>query len=400
MLTAVHRFFGEGFRVFFLAAGLYAVFSLGFWLIWLGVHWAGGMFTSLPFAMAPHVWHGHELLFGYGTAALGGFLLTAVPNWTGATAARHVFIGLAAGLWFAGRVAVWYSALLPPFAVMVIDLAFLPLLGSKIAIQLARRPKPQNLMFLVLLAIVWTANLLVHLEWTGMTGDTAAAGLRGGLYGLCAMIAVLGGRVTPAFTRNAMLRDGLEQGLPVSWRPLELAGVGLAILLPFAVMADLPPAITGGLLLAAGSAQLLRVWGWRPAYAFALRQPILWALHLAFAAVGTGFILTGLARLGWGSEVAALHVTAIAGIAGMTLAVMSRATLGHTGRPLMAPRLVAIAYGLLPLSAGLRWLASELGGAAYFPAVFAAGVVWVAAFAFYAVALWPAFWGPRTGGAG
>ena len=396
MMSALQRFLGDGYRVFFLAAGLFALFSLGFWLLWLGVHWAGGMFESLPFAMAPHLWHGHELIFGYGSAALAGFLLTAVPNWTGTKAARHLFIGIAASIWLLGRVAMWSSAMMPPVAVMIADQAFLPLLMVKIAVQLAKRPKPQNVMFIGLLAIVWIANLMVHLEWMDVTQDTAAAGLRGGLYGLCAMIAVIGGRVTPAFTRNAMLREGREMGLPVSRRPLELAGVTLAIILPVAVLIGLAEQVTGLLLMATGIAQLFRVAGWRAG--FALRQPILWSLHLSFALVGVGLALTGLALLGPGSEVAGLHVTAIGGVAGMTLAVMSRATLGHSGRPLVAPRLVVWAYVLLPLSAGLRWLASVLGGSVYFPAIFSAGLLWMAAFAFYVTALWPAFWGPKFQG--
>lgn len=393
MIRVLMRFLGDGYRVFFLAAGLYAIFSLSFWVLWLLVHWAGGTFTSLPFAMAPHLWHGHELVFGYGSAALGGFLLTAVPNWTGAKAARHVFIVMAAMLWLLGRLAVWYSGSLPAAVVMVADLAFLPLLAAKIATQLIRRPKPQNLMFLGLLAIIWSANLMVHLEWMEITGASALPGLRGGLYGLCAMIAVLGGRVTPAFTGNAMKREGLTSGLPVSHWLLELAGVALAIALPIIVMLELPETWTALLMLACGAMQLARVVGWRPD--FAARQPILWTLHLSFALVGLGIFLTGLALLGLGSEVAALHVTAIGGVAGMTLAVMSRATLGHSGRPLSAPPMLALAYLLLPLAALLRWLASGLSGNWYFPMVVGAGLIWIAVFALYAVALWPAFWGKR-----
>jgi uncharacterized protein involved in response to NO len=386
MIASVKRLFGDGYRVFFLAAGLYAVFTLSFWVLWLGVHWAGGMFSSLPFAMAPHLWHGHELVFGYGGAALGGFLLTAVPNWTGARTARHLFIVTASGLWLAGRAAVWFSAVLPAEIVMIADLAFLPLLAAKIATQLIRRPKPQNVMFLGLLSIIWVANLMVHLEWMDVSSDTALQGLRAGIYGLCAMIAVLGGRVTPAFTRNAMVREGRETGLPVSRKPLELAGVALAIALPIVMMIGMPDRWTAVLMLACGILQVTRVMGWRPG--FASQQPILWSLHLSFALIGVGL-------LGFGSEVAALHVTAIAGVAGMTVAVMSRATLGHSGRPLVAPRMLAAAYAILPVAAAWRWAASEVSGAWYFPGVVGAGVLWILAFAFYAVALWPAFWGPR-----
>ncbi len=396
MTAILRRFFGDGFRVFFLAAGLYAIFTLGFWTLWLAVHWMGGMFDTLPFAMPPHLWHGHELIFGYGSAALGGFLLTAVPNWTGAKSARHLFIATAGALWLVGRVAIWYSGLLPPAAVMVLDLSFLPLLAAKIATQLYQRPKPQNVMFLGLIAIIWTANLLVHLEWIGVAADTASTGLRAGLYGLCAMIAVLGGRVTPAFTKNAMVREGLETGHPVSRRPLEIAGVASFIAVPVVAMLGLPVTWLAVLMLVAGVVQVLRVSGW--SFGFALRQPILWTLHVSFALIGVGYVLTSLALMGFGSEIAALHVTAIGGVAGMTLAVMSRATLGHAGRPLVAPRLVALAYVLMPLAALLRWIGSEFAGSLYFPSVVGAGLIWTLAFTFYVVALWPAFWGPRMTG--
>ncbi len=396
MTGILKRFFGEGFRVFFLAAGLFAIFTLAFWTLWLGVHWMGGMFDSLPFAMPPHVWHGHELIFGYGSAALGGFLLTAVPNWTGGRPARHLFIATAALVWLLGRIALWSSAYLPPAVVMVADLAFLPFIAAKVAVQLYQRPKPQNVMFLGLIAIIWTANLLTHLEWLGVTADTASLGLRGGLYGLCTMIAVLGGRVTPAFTRNAMLREGIETHHPVSYRPLERAGVASFMAVPIAVMAGLDDQWLAGLMCLAGAIQIARVAGWRAG--FAVRQPILWSLHLSFALIGAGYGMTGLALFGFGSEVAALHVTAIGGVAGMTLAVMSRATLGHSGRPLQAPALVAVAYGLVPLAALLRWIGSEFGGAWYFPTVVGAGLLWILAFLFYAIALWSAFWGPRLGG--
>ena len=201
-----------------------------------------------------------------------------------------------------------------------------------------------------LLAIIWTANLMVHLEWMEITADTALGGLRAGLYGLCAMIAVLGGRVTPAFTRNAMQREGRTDGLPQSRKLLEIAGVTTAIGLPITVMLELPETWIAALMLVSGVLQLARVAGWRPD--FAAHQPILWSLHLSFALIGVGLILTGLALLGFGSEIAALHVTAIGGVAGMTLAVMSRATLGHSGRPLVAPLPLALAYALLAAGGG------------------------------------------------
>ncbi|ADZ69011.1 NnrS family protein [Polymorphum gilvum] len=396
MMAPFKRLFGEGFRVFFLAAGLYGVFAVLVWTGWLGIHAAGGTLRAVPFAMAPHLWHAHEMVFGFPAAALGGFFLTAVPNWTGARAVRHLFIATAAGLWLAGRLAIWYSGALAPAVVAAVDLAFLPVLGAKIATQLLRSPKPQNLMFLALLALIWTGNLLVHLEWTGLAADTLDAGLRVGLAGTCAMIAVLGGRVTPAFTRNAMVRSGRENGLPVSRKGVEIVGVASAIILPIAYLAGLADSVIGALALVAGLAQLVRLAGWRPAWT--ARQPILWSLHIAFALLGLGYLLTGLAAFGVGSAVGALHVLGIGSVGGMTLAVMSRASLGHSGRALVAPVPVAVAYALVPLATGLRWLASEISGAWYWPGVFGSGLLWTLAFALFTAALWPAFWRPRVSG--
>ena len=168
MRGMMKRLFSEGFRVFFLSAGLFAILAMAWWALYLGVHYTGGFVTAIPFAMAPHAWHGHELAFGYGSAAPGGFLLTAVPNWTGAASARHWFIGLAAAVWFAGRVALWVSGSLPAGLVTAVDLAFLPILWVKIAGLLLRRPKPQNVVFLVFLSLSWLANLATHLGWAGL----------------------------------------------------------------------------------------------------------------------------------------------------------------------------------------------------------------------------------------
>lgn len=386
-------FLGEGWRVFFLFAGIYAVFSGMVWTGWLGIHAFGGMVTSTPFAPPPHLWHAHEMVFGYASAAMGGFFLTAVPNWTGTPAARRGFIAAAAGLWLAGRVAMWFSASLPVGLVAVVDLAFLPVLGAKILTQLLNRPKPQNMMFLGILALVWTGNLMVHLDWAGLTGS-GDSGLRLGLYGTCALIAVLGGRVTPAFTRNAMHRSGRTGGLPQSRQPLEIATIALVLLATVAVALPLPEPVFALLALGAGTAQLLRGALWRPGWTWG--QPILWVLHLGMAMLGLGFVLAGLAALGIGSEVAALHVLGIGAVGGMTLGVMSRASLGHGGHPLVAPGPVALAYGLIALSALTRWGGSSLGIGTYYAGVLTAGTLWIAAFMLATATLWPVLTGPRA----
>lgn len=387
--------FRDGWRAFFLAAGLYAVFSMLVWLIWLGVHAFGGIVDEMPFAAAPHLWHGHEMIFGFATAAIGGFFLTAVPNWTGAKSAPTRFIAIVTGLWLAGRIAVWFSGSLPAPLVAVVDLAFLPVLAAKVLTQLLKRPKPQNMMFLALLTLIWIANLLVHLDWMGLAA-TEAQGLRGGLLGITALIAVLGGRVTPAFTRNALLRADPDSPLPVSRKPLEVAGIALPVLTAVAVLAGVPDSVTGVLALAAGLVAAARLAGWRTAAT--LGDPIVWALHAGYGMLALGLAAWGLALLGRGSEVGALHILGIGAIGGMTLAVMSRASIGHSGRSLQAPFPVALAYGLMPLAVVLRWAASTWPGTLYYIGTLGAGALWAFAFTLYLVALWPIWTTPRPSG--
>ncbi len=388
MTGAVKRLFGEGYRVFFLATGLWALIAILVWTLWL----AGAIGVPAP-AMPLPLWHAHEMVFGFPEAAFGGFFLTAVPNWTGARAARHAFIAAAAGVWLAGRLALWFSGDLPLALVAVLDLGFLPVLGAKIATQLVKRPKPQNLMFLALLSLVWAGNLLMHLDWAG-GAPTAGRGLRLGLLGAAAMIAVLGGRVAPAFTRNALMRRGETGRLPLSRPRLDIAGIALAIATALSVLIGLPEPLAGLLALAAGLAQAVRLAGWRTR--LVLGDPLLWALHLAFGFLTLGYVALGLAWLGLGSEVGALHLMGIGAVGGMILAVASRATLGHSGRPLSAPAPVAAGYGLIAVAAILRYSAGTAGSTWYLAASIAAGLAWCLAFTLYLAALWPVFWGPRA----
>ncbi|MGG7568541.1 NnrS family protein [Rhodovulum sp. DZ06] len=379
------RVCGDGFRVFFTAAALMALLCMGWWAFWLAVQAAGGTVDETAFAPPPHLWHAHEMVFGYGAAALGGFFLTAVPNWTGAPGAQRRFLILAAFLWLAGRAAIWFSASLPPFAVAIIDLAFAPVLAFRLGRMMARRPKPQNVVPLSLLGLFWAANLAMHLEWTGMVEDAAHAGLRAGLLALAALIVIIGGRVTPAFTRNAMRRAGREDRLPQDRPPLPPIAIGAAIALPALALWGAPAVITSGAAILAGGAALARLAFWRGGWA--ARDPLLWSMHAAYGLLGLGLVLWGASEAGHGSETAALHVIAIGGVGLMTLSVMTRATLGHTGRPLTAPRPVVGAFGCMICAAAARAAAPLWGLETWYALALIAAALWILAFALFLGAL-------------
>ncbi len=395
MATTIARVFGEGFRVFFLFAGVFGLFAGLVWGGWLTMQAGGIAIGETSYAMSPPMWHAHEMIFGYATAALGGFFLTAVPNWTGAPNARTIFIATAAGLWLAGRAAMWFSASLAPWIVAVLDLAFVPVLALKIASQLMRRPKPQNMVFLLLLSCIWIANLMTHLEWLGVTSNTLGTGLRAGLLTICSMIAILGGRITPAFTRNAMKRAGMpESAWPVSVPAIEKTNLATALLLPLVILPLGAGYAAGGIALALGLIQILRLAQWRTMWT--LRQPILFALHLGLSMLAIGLILWGASLVGFGSEIGALHVLGIGCVGGMTLAVMSRAALGHSGRALVASPPMVLAYILMATAALLRWLGTALDSG-YMVAMLTADGLWVTAFTLYLYAMWPALTQPRAG---
>lgn len=391
-MPAILRLFSEGFRIFFLAAG---VFGAGTGILWTLSLWAGGAgMEALP--MPPSQWHAHEMIFGYGAAAIGGFFLTAVPSWTGTKGARVGYIAGVFALWLLGRMVLWPLGLVPPMIAMAVDLLFVPVLALKILSQLLKRPKPQNMILLSMLVALWVSNLLTHLEWAGLTDDTARQGILGGLMTLVGLIGVLGGRVTPAFTRNAMKRVGVaEADWPNTPDGLNKAAIVTSLALPWAAMSGVD-VLLAIVALVAGAVQLVRLAGWKSLWTAS--QPILWSLHSSMAFLALGLILWGLAEFGIGQELAAIHVLGIGCVGGMTLAVMSRAALGHTGRALIAPAPMAWAYGVMACAALIRWIGQSFSTVGYDVLLLMSGGLWVAAMVLFLVAIYPMAIAPRFDG--
>lgn len=377
-----------GFRFYFLAAGGFAVVSIAAWLIWLGLHAAGGAVVSPTVSVAPQLWHAHEMVYGYTAAVMAGFFLTAVPNWTGTPPAGALYVGGTGLIWLAGRLAVWGSAFLDPVLVAVIDLAFVPLLAMRVAGSLFARPQARNLVFIGLLTLFFLGNLCMHFDWIGVRGGDAAAGVRLGLLVSAAMIAIIGGRIVPAFTRNALERAGYRGTMPITHPLADKVGILSALLLAVTIAAGAPSVVVGSIAGVAAVANGWRLAGWRGRAT--LKQPILWSLHLFFLALVAGYAaLAGAHLFGAPTEIGALHVIGIGAAGGMTLAVMSRAALGHTGRPLRVPRPIALAYLAIALAAAIRGFGTEIAPDWYYTVIFSSGVLWLAGFACFSAIYLP-----------
>ncbi len=389
-------FLSWGFRPFFLLAGAYTVASMSAWLAWLLMGGVVGAPRFEAFAIAPEAWHAHEMIFGYAAAVLSGFMLTAVPNWTGARRIAGGPLILLAAVWLAGRLAMWFAASLPPWLVAATDLLHLPLLAGFIAAGLMVRPAPRNLVFLVFIALLVIANAAFHAEALALTAATASPALASALLLICLMVAVIGGRIVPSFTRNALIRTETDPAkLPRSLPTVEKAALGSTALLVPLTAFDGAPVLVGGVALVAAAAHAVRLSYWRGQDT--LRSPILWSLHLFYGFLVLGFGALAVTNLGGNLPVSAsLHLLGVGAIGGMTLAVMTRAALGHTGRPLKVARPIAAAYGLIAAAALIRACGPTLAPDHSQAMLAVAALLWITAFGLFMLRYTPILVGPSA----
>jgi len=389
-------FLSYGFRPFFLFAFSYAAIAMVAWLAWIGLHAADAHVVEMTTAMAPHHWHAHEMIFGYTLAAIAGFFLTAVPNWTGTKPVSGTTLGVLVVAWLAGRAAIWFSTYLPISVVAVLDLSFLPILLVVVVKSLFSRPTQRNLIFVPILVGLLAGNMLVHAEGVGMFDDGLIKGHLLALDTVIVLISVIGGRITPAFTTNALRRIGHEgEDLPQSKKPLEFLSIGSLIALLVADLLVEPGPVTGALAALAAAANLWRQAGW--SWRLTLNQPIVWILHLGYLWLVVGMALRALSGLTDGlSETTAMHALTVGAIGTMTLGVMTRAALGHTGRALHASPAVVFGYVAVSVAALIRIVGPALLPQFYNEAMLAAAIVWTAAYAVVAFVFWPILTTPRA----
>lgn len=374
---------------------MWAVLALALWLAWIAIQASGGSLTWISIAEAPHVWHAHEMVCGFATAAIAGFLLTAVPNWTGALPIKGRPLAALFAVWVAGRIAMALSAELSPLVVGSIDVAFIPTLGAFAARQLMVKPERKNMAFLAMLVVMAGANVAYHLDVAGLaTGDPLAA-IRIALLTVVLMITMIGGRIIPAFTHNWLHLNAPWSPMPRRNQRLDALAVASVVVLIITRMLNPGDLLIGIVALVAGVANGARLAGWRGLATRA--SPIVFVLHVGYAWLVVGFFAVAIAALtDWLPEAAAMHALATGGIGTMILAVMSRASLGHTGRPLTVPPLVALSYWLVTAAAITRTFVPSLWPQGYYAAMIAAGILWMAAFALFAIVYGPMLVTPRV----
>ena len=364
-----------GFRPFYLGAALFATLAIPAWVLTLL-----GYLVWTP-AMAPLLWHAHEMLYGFVGAVVIGFLMTAGKAWTGLGTPRGAQLGALAGLWLSARLA----ALGTPYLVYaVLDVALLPVVSAVLARLLLRAGNYRNLPLAGLLLLMALANAAFHGSVLGWVEWSPLSALHAMLALIVVLECVMAGRVIPAFTMAAL--PGVHiKALPWLERSV-LAHTTIGLALWLFAPADFAPINALVLALAAGL-HLVRQWRWSP---WATRKrPMVWVLQIAYLWFAIGLGLLALSELGWVGVSAGIHSLAVGATATLVLGMMTRTARGHTGRPVKAGRIEIAAFALLIAAALCRvvWPLAMPSQTAW--ALLCAAAAWAAAFGLYALTYGP-----------
>jgi uncharacterized protein involved in response to NO len=376
----------KGFRPFFLAAAIYAVGIVPAWLLILYGVLPGGAYLD------PLVWHAHEMVFGFTTAVIAGFLLTAVGNWTG----RETLIGgrllALAALWLAGRISLMVATRLPHGVPALIDLAFIPTLMLVLAKPLIASGNRRNFVMLAILGALFSANLVVHLDALGVV--RTGLGLRACLAAVdvaLVIIVVMLGRVLPMFTRNATQVSSIR-----SHPALDKACAGSMALLALAGAMSFPSEVSRTAAALTAILSVARAWNWGARHT--LRIPLLWILHAGHAWLVLGLALRAVPISNPFVSSLALHALTVGAIGSLTLGMMARVALGHSGRMLTSAPVMAWAFAAIQLAAFTRVFVPIVEPAWYRAGLWASGGLWVIAFGVYIVVYAPMLTSPRVDG--
>ncbi|HUH38685.1 MAG TPA: NnrS family protein [Spongiibacteraceae bacterium] len=380
-MNPLTQLFAYPFRIFFLSTAVWAVLAVVLWTLTVS-----GL-LSLPLAHAPLQWHRHEMLFGMLTPAIAGFLLTAVCVWTGTDRLRNAPLVLMWVVWLAGRLTATFGGADLNALSITLNLSFLPLVALDAGWRIVRARQWRQLLLMAVLTLLWLVQ-------AGLLMDGGRAWTNGGLVLAAILMLVVGGRITPAFSANWLRGHG---GDPAAVRTVPALDIALLVALGLLLVVTLT-GFDPGLPLAAGVAALLALarlalWrGW-----LVRREPLLWILHLSLLWIPVALLLlAGHYQFGW-PPTAWQHALGIGAIGGLILGVMTRVSLGHTGRPMALPRGMVSAYLLIQLAVVVRLL-TVFGVLPWQPGVTVTAGAWVLAYALFLWRYAAVLWLPRADG--
>lgn len=377
--------FALGFRAFFALAGLAALVLIVFW---------NAMFKGtfmMEHYFSDSYWHAHEMLLGYAVAVIAGFLLTAVKNWTGKQTLTGDQLASLCLLWLYGRILPFYAGLLPDALIALVDFSFLPVLAYQVSKPIIQVKQYRNLVFIGLLLLLALGNGLIHVEMLGLQENTATTGIQLIVAAIIILILIIAGRVFPFFTergipgtliiRNPML-DNLSIASAVIVFVLQLFGISGTLLALAAVIAV--------------AVNVVRLSGWYVQRIWYV--PLLWVLYAGYGWIILGFILTVLSAYTVVLPSLALHAFTLGGIGVLTLGMMARVSLGHTGRALKASNAIAIAFVLINIAALFRVLLPIAMPGWYENLIYVSTLFWLAAFSLFVFVYGPMLSSARIDG--
>lgn len=376
--------FALGFRPFFLFAAFFAPLLVFLWLLQLS-----GVVTLSAYYSATG-WHAHEMLFGYTVAVIAGFLLTATGNWTGMKMINGWQLALLSAVFLLGRFAPFMTSVSYQ-TLAAIDLAFIPLVAFLIAIPIIKARQWSNIIFVPLLLMMAAANLLVHLSALGLINVSVVSGSRAMLYLVVFLIVVMGGRVIPFFTERGVTGVTTKKWAAIEW----LSPFSILLLVAVDVI-YVDQILTASVAMVAVLVHAVRLAGW---YSHKIWQvPLVWILHVAYAWFIVGFVLKALFLININYALLAYHAFTVGGIGIMTLGMMARVSLGHTGREMILNRWMLYSFILINIAAVIRVIVPLFLPESYLLLVQISGWLWIFAFILFFLVYAPMWFYARVDG--
>ncbi len=380
-------FFSIGFRPLFLIATLFSAILLGLWVYFYAMHVP---LTSFDY-YSSITWHAHEMIFGYGMAVVAGFLLTAIRNWTRIQTVSGTGLMLLVVAWILGRVAPF--VLNQSWLLAVVDMLFLPLLAVFVAIPLVKAGNKRNYFMVGMIVLMSVLNLLVHLDKLGVVQNTATIAYKTGFYIIIALIIVMAGRVFPMFSQN---------GVPVRYQVIKYPLVEQLVMPSYFVfMVSFlfigSPLLTALTAIVAAIVHSIRLKGWYNKQIW--QVPLVWVLHVGYLFLIVGLVMTAISQYQPSLYFLALHAFSIGTLGIVTIGMMARVSIGHTGRDLrFPPKLIKPAFLLLVLATLVRVFVPLIVPSAYQLTIIISGSLWVVAFGLFVLSYAKILMSPRVDG--